>query len=88
MMPKSGDRLPPPASLARRRFMEIAAAGAARLSIVVVPSGVLANKCAHTMGMRDDPDHDRDHDHHHRDHGDGHDCFKRGTLILYSDDPR
>ena len=87
MMPKSGDRLPPPASLARRRFMEIAAAGAARLSTVVFHR-VLASKCAHAMGMRDDPDHDRDHDHHHRDHGDGHDCFKRGTLILYSDDPR
>jgi len=84
MSPKSTDHLPPPASLARRHFIGIAAAGAASLSIVAVPSALLASKRVHAMDMHDH-DHDHNHDHDHHDHGhhhgDRHNCFKRGTLI-------
>lgn len=84
MVRKSADRLPPPASLARRHFMEIVAAGAGRLSAIAISSALLAGKSANAMGIfprDDDGDHD-DRDHNHR--GRGHHCFGRGTLILTS----
>ena len=70
-----GDRLAPPASLARRHFMGIAAAGAARLSSIAISTVLLAGKSANA-------DYD-DHDHRGHDHrGHGLHCFVRGTLIL------
>ena len=73
MVPR--DRLAPPASLARRHFIGIAAAGAARLSSIAISSAVLAGKSANA-------DYD-DHDHRGHDHrGHGLHCFGRGTLVL------
>ena len=73
MVPR--DRLAPPASLARRHFMGIAAAGAARLSSIAISTVLLAGKSANA-------DYD-DHDHRGHDHrGHGLHCFVRGTLIL------
>ncbi len=83
MVSQSGDRLPQPASLARRHFMGIVAAGAGRLSTIAISSALLASKSADAMGIfpRDDWHHDHDHrDHDHRGHD--HNCFGRGTLIL------
>src|SRR6516225_8345554 len=83
-----GDRLAPPASLARRHFMAIAAAGSARLSSIAISSALLAGNSADAMGIlpRGDPHHDHDHDgHDHGGHDHGgrnHNCFGRGTLIL------
>lgn len=74
---KSSDRLPP-ASLARRHFMGIVAAGAGRLSTIAISSALLASKSADAMGIF--PRDDWHHDHDHRDHD--HNCFGRGTLIL------
>ena len=83
-----GDRLPPPASLARRHFVGIVAAGAARLSALAISSALLTGRSASAMGILPigDPhrgyDHDHDHD-HDRDHrGHNHNCFLRGALIL------
>jgi hypothetical protein len=70
---KSGDRLPPPASLARRHFMGIVAAGAGRLSTIAISSSLLAGKSADAMGLFPRDDRHRGRDHH---------CFGRGTLIL------
>lgn len=86
---RAADRLPP-VSPARRHFMGIAAAGAARLSAVAIPSALLTIskvKNADAMGIfpRGYPGNDHDHhghghdDHHH--HGSGPNCFLRGTLI-------
>jgi hypothetical protein len=79
------DSPPLPASLARRHFMAIAAAGAARISTIAASSLLLAGKSADAMGIWDPDDlhHDRDHDDGDHDRG-GHDhhCFGRGTLIL------
>jgi hypothetical protein len=75
---KSSDR-PAPASLARRHFMGIVAAGAGRLSTIAISSALLAStsKSADAMGIfRDDWQHDHDH------RGHDHNCFGRGTLIL------
>ena len=67
------DRLPPPASLARRHFMRIVAAGAGRVSAVAAASVLFASKRSDAMGLfpRDDPNGG----------GSGHHCFGRGTLI-------
>ena len=51
MVSKSGDRLPPPASLARRHFMGIVAAGAGRLSTIAISSALLAGKSTDAMGQ-------------------------------------
>lgn len=71
---KSAHQEPRAASLARRHFLGIAAAGAARVSSIALPSALLATKSADAMGIfpRDDDDPHR-HRHHH--------CFGRGTLI-------
>jgi hypothetical protein len=50
MVPQSGDRLPPPASLARRHFMGIVAAGAGRLSVIAASSALLPGTSANAMG--------------------------------------
>ena len=73
----SHDQLPPPASLARRHFMGIVAAGAARVSAIAASSALLTNKSADAMGLfpRDDP-------HRPRPRPGGPHCFGRGTLIL------
>lgn len=83
-MARKSDSLPAPASLARRHFMGIVAAGAARLSGVAISSALLAGKSADAMGIfpRDDDGDQDDRDHDHR--GRGHHCFGRGTLILTS----
>src|SRR6516164_3781980 len=88
MVPR--DRLAPPASLARRHFIGIAAAGAARLSSIAISSAVLAGKSANAMGSDPDRGHDYDgHEHRNHDYDDGHlhrgrdhNCFGRGTLVL------
>ena len=88
MVPR--DRLAPPASLARRHFMGIAAAGAARLSSIAISSALLAGKSANAMPGDPDRGHDYDgHEHRNHDYDDGHEhrgrdhhCFGRGTLIL------
>jgi hypothetical protein len=67
MIHKSGDRLPPPASLARRHFMGIVVAGAGRLSTIAISSALLAGKSAYAK---------------HPSGGGGLHCFGRGTLIL------
>jgi hypothetical protein len=74
-MVEPGDRLPPPASLARRHFMKIVAAGAGRLSAIAASSALVACNRADAMGRfpRDNPKPG---------HGHGHHCFGRGTLIL------
>ncbi len=72
MAQKSPDRLPPPASLARRHFMGVLAAGAGRLSAVAISSAVLAGKSADAMGLFPRPGQG----------GNDHNCFGRGTLIL------
>ena len=75
----AGDRLPPPASLARRHFMGIAAAGAARLSSIAISSALLAGRSADAH----DDDDNRGYGHDDDDHrGYDHNCFLRGTLIL------
>lgn len=73
---KSGPHVQPPTSLARRHFMNIAAAGAGRLSAIAISTSLIAAKSADAMGLfpRDDPRDDR-----------GHHCFGRGTLILTPD---
>lgn len=76
MTHKSSDDLPPPASLARRHFMRIAAAGAARISSIAIPAALLAGKRADAMGVFPE-----EHHHGHRHHGYDHNCFGRGTLI-------
>ena len=67
MIRKSGDRLPPPASLARRHFMGIIVAGAGRLSTIAISSALLAGKSAYAK---------------HPSGGGGLHCLGRGTLIL------
>ena len=47
MIRKSGDRLPPPASIARRHFMGIIVAGAGRLSTIAISLALLAGKSAY-----------------------------------------
>ena len=71
---KPDDRLPPPASLARRHFMRIVAAGAGKASAIAVSSALLASKSANAMGLfpRDTPGD--------RPKGGGH-CLGRGILI-------
>ena len=71
------DPLQPPTSLARRHFMGVVAAGAARLSAIAAASAMVASKSADAMGLfpRDDP-------HRPRRRGRGPACFGRGTLIL------
>ncbi|MBN9599938.1 MAG: Hint domain-containing protein [Afipia sp.] len=69
---------PPPTSPARRHFMGIIAAGAGRLSTIVIASSLLAvtkTKHADAMGLfpRDDPNGPSPH------------CFARGTLIRTTD---
>lgn len=76
MIPQSDDHLPPPTNLARRHFMGIAAAGAARISSIAIPSALLAGQPAHAMGIFPGEHHHRHH------HGHGHNCFGRGALIL------
>ena len=73
MVLKSDDRLPPPASLARRHFMGIVAAGAGRLSTLAISASLLAGKSADAMGRIPRGVPNRGRDHH---------CFGRGTLIL------
>jgi hypothetical protein len=71
---KPDDRLPPPASLARRHFMRIVAAGAGKVSAIAVSSALLASKSANAMGLfpRGNPDDKPNHGGH---------CLGRGTLI-------
>lgn len=75
----SHDQLPPPASLARRHFIGIVAAGAARVSAIAASSTLLTSKSADAMGLfpRDDP-----HGPRPRPRPGGPHCFGRGTLIL------
>lgn len=75
MAPNSRDQLPPPASLGRRHFMSVVAAGAARLSALAASSAMLTSKSADAMGLfpRDDP---------HRPRRGGPHCFGRGTLVV------
>ena len=77
----SHDQLPPPASLARRHFMGIVAAGAARVSAIAASSALLTNKSADAMGLfpRGDPHGPRPRP---RPRPGGPHCFGRGTLIL------
>ena len=72
---KPDDRLPPPASLARRHFMRIVAASAGKASAIAASSVLLASKSASAMGLfpRDTPG-DKPNP------GGGH-CLGRGTLI-------
>ncbi|WP_454618227.1 Hint domain-containing protein [Bradyrhizobium cenepequi] len=74
MVLRSGDGLPPPASLARRHFMRIFAASAGRLSTIAISSAVLAGckgAAATDTPAQNDPQR-----------GNGHHCFGPGTLIL------
>jgi hypothetical protein len=70
MARKSHDGKERPASLARRHFLAITAAGAGRLSAIAAPAALLASK-AEALGTfpRDDP------------HGPNHNCLARGMRI-------
>jgi len=76
MIRKSGDRLPPPASLARRHFMGIVVAGAGRLSTIAISSALLAGKSTEAMGQSAAISQLS------KKSGGGLHCFGRGTLIL------
>jgi hypothetical protein len=82
MIRKPGDRLPP-TNPARRHFVGIVAAGAARVSTIAISSSLLAvlnAKNANALGKfpRDFPDHPGDPYHPGEP---SHNCFRRGTLI-------
>jgi hypothetical protein len=86
MIRKSGDRLPP-TNPARRHFVGIVAAGAARVSTIAISSSLLAvlnAKNANALGKfpRDFPDHPSDPYHPGEP---SHNCFGRGTLIRTPD---
>jgi hypothetical protein len=81
MIRKSGDRLPP-ISPARRHFMGIAAAGAARLSAAAILVAAIKVNNANALGTfpRDVPNPGNPNQ-----GGGNHNCFGRGTLIRTPD---
>lgn len=80
MIHQSGDHLPPPASLARRHFMRIAAAGAGRLSVIAAASALAACRNGSSTGSNSTGSNSTS-SRNDQPGGSDHHCFGRGTLV-------